>query len=137
MKLMAKTKTEKKFAIILLDSIDEAFSTLGKKVQVSIYFHLETKFALPKQDIPDRSDDFLDALEQIFGQATRQVEILIMKSLNKKVKCNYEWTGPKWLVPELTFEKYVKLVRLFIEDSGENGKVEVLLKNGEKIEQKT
>jgi len=134
---MAKTKTEKKFAIILLDSIDEAFSTLGKKVQVSIYFHLETKFALPKQDIPDRSDDFLDALEQIFGQATRQVEILIMKSLNKKVKCNYEWTGPKWLVPELTFEKYVKLVRLFIEDSGENGKVEVLLKNGEKIEQKT
>ncbi len=134
---MAKTKTEKKFAVILLDSIDEAFSALGKKVQVSIYFHLETKFALPKQDIPDRSDDFLDALEQIFGQATRQVEILIMKSLNKKVKCNYEWTGPKWLVPELTFEKYVKLIRLCIEDSGENGMVEVLLDNGEKIEQKT
>ncbi len=134
---MAKTKIEKTFAVIFLDSIDEAFSTLGKKVQVSIYFHLETKFALPKQDIPDRSEDFLDALEQIFGLATRQLEILIMKSLNKKVKCNYEWIGPKWLVPDLTFEKYVKLVRLCIEDSVKTGKVEVLLDDGEKIEQKT
>ena len=78
-------KTEKKYGEILLDAINTAFSSLGQNVKTSIYFHLETKFGLPKQDIPDRTDDFIEALERIFGGASRQLEILIMKNLNEKV----------------------------------------------------
>jgi hypothetical protein len=136
MKGLSKTETEKKFATILLDAIDEAFTTLGSNVKLSIYFNLETKFLIPKQDIPDRIADFTSALEKIFGQASRSLEILIMKRLNQRVQCNYKWQGPKWLVPDLTFEKYVKLLQLSLEDKGEIGDVEVLLDAGEKPQQR-
>ncbi len=134
---LAKTKTETKFAAILLDAIDRAFSALGQNVKFSIYFNLETKFGLPKEDIPDRIGDFSDAMERIFGQASKQLEILIMKYLNDRVKCNYSWVGPKWLVPDLTFEKYVKLVRICVEGSGKTGDIEVLFDDGERPEQET
>jgi hypothetical protein len=137
MKSLAKTKNETKFDAILIDAIDLTFSALGQNVKFSIYFNLEAKFGLPKQDIPDRIGDFSDALDQIFGQAARSLEILIMKYLNEKVKCNYSWTGPKWLVPDLTFEKYVKLTRISVEDSGKTGDVEVLLDDYQRPEQET
>lgn len=132
---MAK-KMEKKFATILLDAIDEAFSTLGEDVKFSVYFHLEAKFAVSKQDIPDRIEDFSCALQQLFGQASKPLEILIMKCLNQKVRCSYKWAGPKWLIPEVTLVKYIKLVKLAVEDERKIGDVEVLLDEGEKPEQK-
>jgi hypothetical protein len=136
MKGLARTVTEKRFAAILLDAIDEAFTVLGPNVKLSIYFHLETKFAITKQDIPDRIEDFTLALEKIFGNASRPIEILIMKHLNQKVQCKYKWQGPKWLVPDLTFEKYVKLIRLCLEDKGKTVDVEVLLNAAEKPQQR-
>jgi hypothetical protein len=134
---LAKTKNETKFDTVLLEAIDTAFSALGQNVKFSIYFNLEAKFGLPKQDIPDRISDFSDALDKIFGQAARSLEILIMKYLSDKVKCNYNWVGPKWLVPDLTFEKYIKLVRISVEDSGKTGEVEVLFDGFQRPEQET
>ncbi len=115
MKRLAKTKTEKVFGALLLEAIDQAFSTLGQNVKFSIFFHLENKFSLPKQDIPDRVEDFSNAVEKIFGKGSAPLEILIMKFLNEKIRVNYEWVGPKWLVPDLTLEKYLKMARLCIE----------------------
>ena len=131
-----KRKRENKFSTILLESIDEAFLTLGKNSKSSIYFHLETKFAISKQDIPNRVGDFSDALEQIFGLAAQKLEILIMKFLNEKIDCTYDWVGPKWLVPDLTFTKYVKLLELCCEDTEKIGEVEVILDAGEQQEQR-
>jgi hypothetical protein len=137
MTYLAKTKNETKFDKVLLEAIDTAFSALGQNVKFSIYYNLEAKFGLPKQDIPDRISDFSDALDKIFGKAARSLEILIMKYINDKVKCNYSWVGPKWLVPDLTFEKYIKLVRLSVEDSGKAGEVEVLFDGYQRPEQET
>ena len=117
----------KKFSAILQESIDEALLTLGENAKTSIYFHLATKFAINKRDIPDRVDDFSEALEQIFGLATRQLEILIMKYLNEKIDCSYYWVGPKWLVPDLTFTKYVKMLKIWCEDTERIDRVEVIL----------
>jgi len=135
--LAPKTTKETKFDNVLLEAIDTAFSALGQNVKFSIYFNLEAKFGLPKKDIPDRISDFSDALDKIFGQAARSLEILIMKYLNEKVKCNYSWVGPKWLVPDLTFEKYIKLVRISVEDVGKTGDVEVFFNGYQRPEQKT
>jgi len=135
--LAPKTTKETKFDNVLLEAIDTAFSALGQNVKFSIYFNLEAKFGLPKKDIPDRISDFSDALDKIFGQAARSLEILIMKYLNEKVKCNYSWVGPKWLVPDLTFEKYIKLVRISVEDVGKTGDVEVFFDGYQRPEQKT
>jgi hypothetical protein len=134
---LAKTKNETKFDTVLLEAIDTAFSALGQNVRSLIYFKLEAEFGLPKQDIPDRISDFSDALDKIFGQAARSLEILIMKHLNEKIKCSYSWVGPKWLVPDLTFEKYVKLVRISIEDSGKVKEVEVFFDDYQKPENET
>jgi hypothetical protein len=134
---VSKRKREEKFSAILLEAIDEAFSTLGNRAKSSIYLHLESKFAISKQDIPERVGDFSEALEQIFGLAAPKLEILIMKCLNEKVKCTYNWVGPKWLVPDLTFTKYVKLMELGCEETEKIGEVEVILDVGEKPEQQT
>ncbi len=134
---VSKRKREEKFSAILLEAIDEAFSTLGNRAKSSIYLHLESKFAISKQDIPERIGDFSEALEQIFGLAAPKLEILIMKCLNEKVKCTYNWVGPKWLVPDLTFTKYVKLMELGCEETEKIGEVEVILDVGEKPEQQT
>jgi hypothetical protein len=131
---MSKCRTEK-FGATLLDSIDEALSVLGEKAKLSIYFNLETKFAISRQDIPNRLGDFSDALEQIFGLGARQIEILIMKCLNEKVHCKYEWVGPKWLVPDVTFTKYVELLELWYEKAEKTLEVEVTLDAGEQQEQ--
>ena len=132
---LAKTNNNTNFDSVLLDTIDLAFSALGQNVKVSIYFHLEAKFGLTKKNIPDRIGDFSNALDQIFGKAARSLEILIMKHLNEKIKCNYSWVGPKWLVPDLTFEKYINLVRLSVEGSGKMEDLEVLLNDYQKPEQ--
>jgi hypothetical protein len=132
---LGKRKSEKRFSTILLDSIDEALSTLGENSKKAIYFHLETKFGISRQDIPERVNDFSEAIEQIFGLAAQQIEILIMKCLNQQVNCTYSWVGPKWLVPDLTFTKYVKLLELWYDDTGENGKVEAILDEKRKLDQ--
>jgi len=126
-------KREKKFNDILLESIDKAFLTLGENSKSAIYFHLESKFSISRQEIPERVHDFSDALEQIFGLAARQLEILIMKCLNEKIECTYDWVGPKWLIPELTFSKYVKLLELCFIDKKKNVEVELLLDAGEHL----
>jgi len=74
-------------------------------------------------------------LERIFGQAALQLQILIMKCLNEKVQGSYEWSGPRWLVPDLTFTKYIKLMRLYWTDADNTGDVEVSLDAGERKEQ--
>jgi hypothetical protein len=58
-----------------------------------------------------------------------------MKCLNEKVHGSYEWSGPSWLVPDLTFTKYVKLMQLHWTDAAVTGDVEVLLDAGERREQ--
>jgi len=125
----------KKFETVLVEAVEEAFSTLGESVKTSIYFHLEHKFIIPKQDIPYRIDDFSDALERIFGIAAKHLEILIMKKLHDKITCFYEWNGPSWLVPDVTFSQYVELLRLHCEDEGETVELEVWINAEEKQKQ--
>lgn len=133
---MKRVTNGKKFDQIFLESIDEALSVLGEKAKKSIYYHLDNEFLIPKRDIPRRVNDFSSAIEQIFGEAAQYIEILIMKCLHKKVKGTYEWDGPKWLVPDLTFVKYVKLMRISYEDNEPAGDVEVILDVGEQVEQR-
>jgi hypothetical protein len=124
---LKRNDKHKKFETVLLEAIDEAFSTLGESVKKSIYFHMENKFIIPRQDIPYKINDFSDGLEKIFGTAAKHLEILIMKKLHEKIICFYEWTSPSWLVPNLTFSQYVELLRLSYDDKWKTGEIEVLV----------
>jgi hypothetical protein len=129
---LSRKNRSKKFELILLESIDESFSSLGESAKTSIYLHLERQFKVPREEIPYRLNDFSDALERIFGLGARHLEILIMKNLHTKIDCRYKWAGPKWLRPDLTFKKFVELTKLCYEDIGSIGEIEVIVDAGEK-----
>ena len=125
-----------KFEDVFQDSVEEALSCLGESVKKSIYFHLENSFLLSRQDIPCRVKDFSDALERIFGLGAKHIELLIMEKLYMKVNCSYKWEGPKWLVPDLTFEQYVELMRTGYKEEEKTENLEVIVDAGEKQEQR-
>ena len=75
----------KAFDELLLTAIDEALISLGESVKQSIYFHMESKFCVPRQEIPDNLNQFQAGLEKIFGAGARFIEILIMKNLHAKI----------------------------------------------------
>lgn len=111
-----RSKPKPGFSEILLASIDEALSSLGKNVMTAIYFHLEKTFNIKRLEIPQRIKDFSDALEKIFGLGAKTLEILCMKKLHDKIGVTfkwpeYEWPLCKWIVPEMAFQEYVSRMR--------------------------
>ncbi len=111
-----RSKQKPDFNEILLAAIDEALSSLGENATAAIYFHLEKTFNIKRLEIPQKISDFSDTLERIFGLGARTLEILCMEKLYSKVNVMYkwpehEWPLCKWLVPEMTFQEHVRLMR--------------------------
>ena len=75
----------REFDKILLSAIDEALTSLGESVKQSIYFHIENKFSVTRNEIPENLVEFQGGLEKIFGAGARFIEILIMKNLHSKI----------------------------------------------------
>ena len=96
---MAKTRD---FDKILLNAIDEALNSLGESVKQSIYFHIENKFCVARNDIPESLQDFQGGLEKIFGTGAQFIEILIMKNLHSRIGLPLKMENE-----QLEFVKYV------------------------------
>jgi hypothetical protein len=108
---------DRSFCDALLEAIDEAFSSLGESAKIAIFFHLENSMGIRKQEIPFRIDDLQTALEKLFGIGAKYLEILCVKNLHEKLKITYKWEMPRWVVPELTFKEYLRLVKMKFENS--------------------
>ncbi len=72
------------FGKLLLEAVEESLSTLGETPKQAIYYHLQESFSIRKHEIPDKIDEFTFAIEKIFGEGARLLEIQIMKSLHEK-----------------------------------------------------
>ncbi len=77
--------TENRFRKLLLEAVDEGLSALGETPKQAVYFHLQADFNICKRDIPDKIDEFAFAIEKIFGEGARLLEIHIMRMLYKKL----------------------------------------------------
>ena len=55
--------TEHEFNELLLISIDEALTSLGESAKTAIYSNIAQKFKIQKQEIPNRLDDFVEAID--------------------------------------------------------------------------
>lgn len=97
----------KDFDSLLMESIDEALTSLGESAKQSIYYHLEDKFKISKKEIPRRIGDFANGIEKIFGLGAHFIEILIMKKLYEKIGMSLEWNEDK----EFIFVNYVEAAR--------------------------
>jgi hypothetical protein len=114
-KLPGEIKKET-FEEILLEALDEALSTLGEKVKHAVYFHLNSRFYIERNEIPNRLTEFINAVEKIFGLATPHLEILIMKTLNEKLSLTENWLPVKRSSPEITFQKYLQIMKETFEE---------------------
>jgi len=129
----AKTHPES-FEQLLLESVDEAFTSLGDRSKGEIYEYLELELGIEREKIPDYLEELSDALELIFGRGAMLLEILIMKNLHAKVNAQHKYNGPKWLIPDLTFCKFVLLTKLAYDDPGMIGELNILVDTSEKLE---
>jgi len=55
------------FDKLLICAIDEALKSLGESVRKSIYFYIENKFSVTRNEIPRNLQGFQVGLEEIFG----------------------------------------------------------------------
>ncbi len=97
----------KDFDKLLLDSIDEALFSLGESARQSIYFYIEKKFEVTREEIPEKLENFQLALEKILGIGSRYIEILIMKNLYAKIDCHLHMENNEGL----EFIKYIGAAR--------------------------
>jgi regulatory protein YycI of two-component signal transduction system YycFG len=99
------------FPQLLIEAMDQTFSKLGVPTKHALYSFLETNYKLSKEDIPNRIEDFVNALEQIFGTSALLIEIDLMKSMQQKV--------PSFIFKienaDLNFEYYLKSLKSFTE----------------------
>lgn len=95
------------FNRLLLEAVDEGLSTLGESSKQAIYFHLEKRFDIKKQEIPEKIEVFASAIEKIFGLGANFLEILIMKRLYEKLGRSFRFYGDEGF----TFTEYVTAAR--------------------------
>ena len=96
------------FNSIMLEAVDEALSFLGESAKRAIYYHLEEKFKIRREEIPVKIDDFAEAIEEIFGMGAKIIEMQIMKNLYKKVGRNFKYVSKE---KDLLFTAYLKAVK--------------------------
>ena len=107
-----KNKTNKKttnFEELLMESIDEGLSLLGESSKPVVYFYLEKTYKMNRVDSPYRIEDFIGAIEKMFGTGAKILEIQIMKCLFKKADYPLKYCPQQ---KSLEFAEYVEAVKL-------------------------
>ena len=100
-----------KFDCLLLDAVDQSLSVLGESSKTSIYFHLEKSYGIKRQDIPQKTEEFVSALEKLFGPGAAFIASLVSKRLCEKAGLNAEDIAVK----SLTFSETVAVVKKTME----------------------
>jgi hypothetical protein len=98
------------FKELLLEAVDTALSSLGNSSKQAIYFYLEKNFTVKKQDIPNKIEEFITAIEEMFGHGAKILEIEIMKHLYVKVGSDFEYFPEK---NDLLFVEYIDAARMY------------------------
>lgn len=74
-----------RFSEVFLKSINQTFTKLGTEIKPLLYSILETHYKLDQNNLPNRTADFVNAIEQIFGASAALVEVEIMKNIRQEV----------------------------------------------------
>ncbi len=68
----------------ILACIDRGLNHLGDSVKYVIYWHLEHRFGLKREKIPDRPEDFIRGLEAIYGAGASIIEKGIVREISRE-----------------------------------------------------
>jgi hypothetical protein len=98
------------FNEFLLEAVDEELSALGDVAKQAVFSCLEKSFKINKLEIPKKIDEFSVAIEKIFGQGARLIEINIIRRLHEKVGLASSVYRP--MSHDLFFAEYIEAKRL-------------------------
>jgi hypothetical protein len=87
---------EDRFSRALLEAVDEGLLILGSSVRDMVYYRLEKRCRLRREEIPERLEDFHRALEGLFSAGAKVIEKLVATRLYARLGLNFveheEWT---------------------------------------------
>ncbi len=89
----------------LLEAVDEGLLALGESVRQAIYWHLENKYFIKREEIPDKPEKFNEALKTMIGEGANVLLKLMVKRLYNKLGLNFE-EKPNW-----SFKDYVEYAK--------------------------
>jgi hypothetical protein len=75
----------------LIQAVDEGLMSFGEPVSKIIYFHLKNKYSIKREDIPNKPEIFIRAIQSLLGMGASSIAILVLKILCKKYGLNYEF----------------------------------------------
>jgi len=78
------------FEKTLLEAVDHALLSLGESPRQAIYYHLNRSFRLQREEIPEDTNEFSQALNTIFGPGAEVIEKIIVRNLYSKLDLNFE-----------------------------------------------
>lgn len=97
------------FQDIFLEAVDEGLSIIGEIAKNAVYTYLKRTFKMNKQEIPNRIDEYVTAIENMFGTGAKIIQIQTMRNLHKKVGCQIKhYPNHKNLI----FTEYVSTIKL-------------------------
>jgi hypothetical protein len=82
--------TFKKFDVALLKAVDFAFNFLGRSCKWALYFHLKKTFHVGRREIPEKVEEFDNALKLIFKDGAIFFERLILDELCECLEVKFE-----------------------------------------------
>jgi len=80
----------RKFDDALLKAVDFAFNSLGKSCKQALYFHLKNTFHVGRREIPEKVEEFDNALKLIFKDGAIFLEGLILDELCESLEVKFE-----------------------------------------------
>ncbi len=104
---------EDKFKAAVIEAVEEIFASFRNLDKQTIYFHLENAFKLKKEDIPNKIEDFADAIERMFGVGAKLIEIRIIQALHKRIH-DFMFIPKKG---DVMFKEYTVSLRAFLQQS--------------------
>jgi hypothetical protein len=102
---ISETSLARRFRKILLEAADYGLAVFGERVHQAIYDHIERRYQIRREEIPEHLETFQKALEGILGRGSKVVEKLIAKHLYDRLDLNF-CEHPDW-----TLLEYVRWAR--------------------------
>lgn len=80
----------KRFNDALLKAVDFAFYSLGKSCRQALCFHLRIRFQVRRKEIPEKVEEFDNALRLIFKDGAFFLERLIVEKLCENLGLEFD-----------------------------------------------
>ena len=66
---------------MVLECVDRGMVSLGESARQAIYWHIEQDDHLKREEIPRKPQEFIKALQKLFGPGTKTIEKSILRQI--------------------------------------------------------